>query len=105
MVLDQGEQRDQKALVGEVDLPNQLPRFVEHVPKRERDRFETGQQTLIFLAGQGRQQLVGGRFAPTQRRSRLRQQEGAAARGIENGVHLARFDRPQRRGSRGPVAE
>ena len=41
-VLDQSEQRNQQALVGKVDVLNQLPRFMEHVPKRERDEFEAG---------------------------------------------------------------
>ena len=51
---EQGHQR----VAGKVDMPDRLPRLIEDLAESQRDRLETGQQTLIFLARQGRKQAV-----------------------------------------------
>src|SRR4030095_2546820 len=39
-------------------MPDWLTRLVEHIAESQRDRLEASQQTLIFLARQGRKQAV-----------------------------------------------
>ena len=56
-LVDGREQRNQ-AVEGEVDVPDRLPRLVEHLTELQRDRFELGLQPLVLPCRDARQHPI-----------------------------------------------